>query len=68
VLTDDEIFALGRRSEPTDCVVAAGGVLGMRPLLIHSSPKAQTEAFRRVLHFEYARSLDLGCGVHLAVA
>jgi hypothetical protein len=40
----------------------------MRPLLIHSSGKARTDAPRRVLHIEYADSLDLAPGIRLAVA
>jgi hypothetical protein len=40
----------------------------MRPLLIHASSKAETDAPRRVLHIEYAHSLDLKPGIRLAVA
>jgi hypothetical protein len=40
----------------------------MRPLLIHSSSKAREGAPRRVLHIEYADSLDVGDGIRLAVA
>ena len=57
-----------RRREPVSCLVPRGGVLAMRPLLIHSSSKARTDATRRVLHIEYADSLRLGEGVRLAVA
>ncbi len=40
----------------------------MRPLLIHASSKAECDAPRRVLHIEYADSLDLKPGMRLAVA
>jgi hypothetical protein len=43
-------------------------VLAMRPLLIHSSSKARAPEPRRVLHIEYADSLDLAEGIRLAVA
>lgn len=41
-------------SEPHDCVVPAGGVLLMRPLILHSSAPATTPTHRRVLHVEFA--------------
>jgi hypothetical protein len=40
----------------------------MRPLLIHSSSKAKLDLPRRVLHIEYADSLDLGHNAQLAIA
>jgi hypothetical protein len=40
----------------------------MRPLLIHASSKARVDEPRRVLHIEYADSLDLGNGIRLAMA
>jgi hypothetical protein len=49
-------------------LVPQGGVLAMRPLLIHSSSKARTPDPRRVLHIEYAESLDLAPGILLAIA
>ena len=68
VLTDDEVFALARRANPVECVVERGGILAMRPLLIHSSSKARLDLPRRVLHIEYADRLDLGHGARLAIA
>ena len=49
-------------------LVPQGGVLAMRPLLIHSSSKGRTEGLRRVLHIEYAESLMLDEHIRLAVA
>jgi ectoine hydroxylase-related dioxygenase (phytanoyl-CoA dioxygenase family) len=68
VLSDEEVFTIARRQEPVACEVSRGGVLAMRPLLIHASSKARTDVLRRVLHIEYAESLRLGEHVRLAVA
>ena len=40
----------------------------MSPLLIHASSKSINDSARRVLHVEYAASLDLVHGVRLAIA
>ena len=68
VLTDEEVLQLSRERVPVDCLARLGGVLAMRPLLIHSSPKSQNESARRVLHIEYAASTLIGDGFELAVA
>lgn len=68
VLTDNEVFELVRTHNHVECLVPRGGVLAMRPLLIHSSSKARTDAPRRVLHIEYADSLDLAPDIRLAIA
>lgn len=67
VLTDEAIPDYVSRRDPVLCLAPRGGVLAMSPLLIHSSSKAQSAAPRRVLHIEYADSLNLGCGIRLAV-
>ena len=59
VLTDREVLDRVAAGNPIDCMVCRGGVLAMRPLLIHSSSKARSTAARRVLHIEYADALDL---------
>ena len=46
---------------------SARWMIAMRPLLIHSSSKAKDREPRRVLHIEYADSLDFGSGIKLAV-
>ena len=51
-----------------ECCLPKGGILAMRPLLIHASSKARTSAPRRVLHIEYADSLQLAPGIRLAIA
>jgi ectoine hydroxylase-related dioxygenase (phytanoyl-CoA dioxygenase family) len=68
VLSDDEILGLARTQEKVECLVPRGGVLAMRPLLVHSSSKARADKPRRVLHLEYADALELGPGLRLAVA
>jgi len=69
VLSDDEILELVRRGEKEECVVRRGGVLAMRPLLVHSSSKARSGEPRRVLHLEYADALELSSsGLRLAIA
>ena len=68
VLTDAAVSDYVKTHDHKTCLIHRGGVLAMRPLLIHSSSKAQTDAPRRVLHIEYADTLDLLPGVRLAVA
>jgi len=68
VLIDDEIHRLSTDIPEVTCAVARGGILAMRPLLIHSSSKSQINAPRRVLHIEYAASPIVDRGMRLAVA
>jgi ectoine hydroxylase-related dioxygenase (phytanoyl-CoA dioxygenase family) len=68
VLSDDEILGLARTHENIESLVPRGGVLAMRPLLVHSSSKARSGEPRRVLHLEYADALDLKPGLRLAIA
>lgn len=68
VLSDEEVFRMARAQPSLDCLVSRGGVLAMRPLVIHSSPKTIAAEPRRVLHIEYADSLELLGVIRLAVA
>jgi ectoine hydroxylase-related dioxygenase (phytanoyl-CoA dioxygenase family) len=68
VMTDDEIALLVRSSSPVDCLVPAGGLVAMRPLVVHASSKATSDRPRRVLHIEYAESLAIHEGLELALA
>jgi ectoine hydroxylase-related dioxygenase (phytanoyl-CoA dioxygenase family) len=68
VLSDDAIHELASQIAPVDCLVPEGGVLAMRPLLIHASSKSQGEAPRRVLHIEYTQSATIDANLQLAVA
>jgi ectoine hydroxylase-related dioxygenase (phytanoyl-CoA dioxygenase family) len=68
VLTDSQIHAAAQRIEPVTCAVGRGGLLIMRPLLVHASSKVASSAPRRVLHFEYAASRAFEHGLHLRAA
>ena len=58
--------ALAREVSPVSCPVGVGGVVAMRPLLLHASSKSTGEARRRVLHIEYAATTVFGPGLELA--
>lgn len=68
VLTDEEMLALAGKLSPVECTVNAGGVLLMRPLLVHASSKSRSELPRRVLHIEYAAQEEIAEGFALAIA
>jgi ectoine hydroxylase-related dioxygenase (phytanoyl-CoA dioxygenase family) len=68
LLTESDIARLTTEISAVDCTVPAGGVIAMRPLIVHASSKVDSDLPRRVLHIEYARSLDLGDGLKLHVA
>ena len=68
VLTDESLHDLSTRIAAVDCLVPCAGVLAMRPLIVHASSKSQSEAPRRVLHIEYASSINLSDGLKLAIA
>jgi ectoine hydroxylase-related dioxygenase (phytanoyl-CoA dioxygenase family) len=54
VLSDDDIERLAAEIAPVSCTVERGGIVLMRPLLVHASSKCTSERSRRVLHIEYA--------------
>ncbi len=68
VLSDDAIRQLTTEVPVVDCLVPEGGVLAMRPLLVHASSKSQARTNRRVLHIEFAVSAMIAEGLELAVA
>jgi ectoine hydroxylase-related dioxygenase (phytanoyl-CoA dioxygenase family) len=68
VLSDQMIEQIASRLSPVQCISDCGGVVAMRPLVIHSSSKSRVEAPRRVLHIEYASSLAIESGLELAIA
>jgi ectoine hydroxylase-related dioxygenase (phytanoyl-CoA dioxygenase family) len=53
-IPSNEISRWAGEKEQTVCEVSKGGVLLMRPLLLHSSSPAESPRHRRVLHIEYA--------------
>jgi ectoine hydroxylase-related dioxygenase (phytanoyl-CoA dioxygenase family) len=68
VLTDGVIHDLAEKIAPVDCVIAKGGVVAMRPLIVHASSKSQSTEPRRVLHIEYSASPITTDGFELAIA
>jgi ectoine hydroxylase-related dioxygenase (phytanoyl-CoA dioxygenase family) len=66
VLSHDEIQRMAAAITPVTCVASAGGVVAMRPLVVHASSKVTDNEPRRVLHIEYATSVHLGAGIELA--
>src|SRR5688572_3154264 len=54
VLSDAAIHDLASRVAPQACLCRRGGIIAMRPLLVHASSKTAAAAPRRVLHIEYA--------------
>jgi ectoine hydroxylase-related dioxygenase (phytanoyl-CoA dioxygenase family) len=68
VMDDERIRGLASGTAVVDCRVSRGGVLAMRPLVVHASSKSRVAAPRRVLHIEYAESMRIGDGIELAIA
>jgi ectoine hydroxylase-related dioxygenase (phytanoyl-CoA dioxygenase family) len=68
VLSDAAIQDLAVQIRPHVCVVPRGGLIWMRPLLVHASSKSANQSPRRVLHIEYAAALHLGSELELDVA
>lgn len=60
-LTRDQIAEQQHSVASISCAVLAGGVVLMRPLLLHASSAASKAVHRRVIHIDYASShLDGG--------
>ena len=53
-LAPDAIDRWWEKDEAASCTCARGGVLVMRPLILHASSPARTPAHRRVVHLEFA--------------
>jgi ectoine hydroxylase-related dioxygenase (phytanoyl-CoA dioxygenase family) len=68
VLSDDQIHDLTVANVNVECVVSRGGVLAMRPLLVHVSTKVRDNASRRVLHIEYSACKSFENDLQLAIA
>lgn len=64
-LPQPTIDAAVRTIPPTDCEVALGGALVMRPLLLHASSASTIPGHRRVIHLDFA-STDLPGGLRWA--
>jgi hypothetical protein len=57
-----EIEVWRQRTAEVTCIVPRGGLLLMRPLLLHASSPAKSPAHRRVIHIEYAAT-ELSSGL-----
>jgi len=68
VLCDDDIEQLAQSTRAVECVAPSGSVVAMRPLTVHASSKSTDDQPRRVLHIEYAATVNLRPGIELAVA
>lgn len=68
VLSDEEIERHATYQEPVDCLMSKGGVVAMRPLIIHASQKSRSQAPRRILHIEYSATKEFPGGLQLALA
>lgn len=68
VLTDAQVLEHSRHVVPRHCCLQAGGVIAMRPLIIHASSKCTGSRPRRVLHIEYAASMEIVPGMRLRAA
>jgi hypothetical protein len=66
VLTAADVQERASSSQGAECTVARGGVIAMRPLVIHALSKTKNDSARRVLHIEYASRIEISNGLHLA--
>jgi len=68
VLSGNEVHAVARLRDSIECLADRGGVIAMSPLVIHCSSRIRVDSPRRVIHIEYADSLQLAEHVELATA
>ena len=68
VLSDNAIHGLSTQVTAVDCLIPRGGILIMRPLIVHASSKSRGQMQRRVLHIEYVASASISDGLELAIA
>lgn len=68
VLSQPEAAAVRAATPPLACLSGSGGVLLMRPLLLHASSKGLGQGRRRVLHFVFGpRALPHGLAWSIAL-
>jgi ectoine hydroxylase-related dioxygenase (phytanoyl-CoA dioxygenase family) len=68
VLSDDAIHDLSLKVHEVVCEVPSGGILLMKPLLVHASSKVLQSKRRRVLHLEYCSRSTFDGGLELPIA
>lgn len=52
--TDAERALITENTEPQVCEIAEGGIMLMKPLLLHKSAKSVNQKRRRIIHLEFA--------------
>jgi ectoine hydroxylase-related dioxygenase (phytanoyl-CoA dioxygenase family) len=68
VLTDQQVDTAVANPIAATCLVPQGGVIVMRPLIIHASSKSESAIPRRVLHIEYAAPDSVPMPLQLTIA
>ncbi|HET7871146.1 MAG TPA: phytanoyl-CoA dioxygenase family protein, partial [Terriglobales bacterium] len=68
VLNDEEIERHATYEEAVELPMAKGGVIAMRPLVIHASSKSRSQTPRRILHIEYSAQKEFYGSLKLALA
>ena len=58
---------IGAEAALSHVLLQRGGVVAMRPLVVHTSSKADSDRPRRVLHIEYAGDVFMDGGLELAL-
>ncbi|MFK7971408.1 MAG: WYL domain-containing protein [Bacteroidia bacterium] len=53
IFSDAEIATIATNTIPQECEVPAGGIMLMKPLLLHASSKSKSQKRRRVIHLEF---------------
>jgi predicted DNA-binding transcriptional regulator YafY len=53
IFADDEIATITENTIPKTCEVPSGGILLMKPLLLHASFRSKSQRQRRVVHLEF---------------
>jgi ectoine hydroxylase-related dioxygenase (phytanoyl-CoA dioxygenase family) len=53
-LSDSEVRILSQEGNSITCCLEQGGILSMRPLLLHASASGNKPNHRRVIHFEFS--------------
>jgi ectoine hydroxylase-related dioxygenase (phytanoyl-CoA dioxygenase family) len=66
VLSDNDIHDVAQRIAPVECLAPKGGVVAMRPLIVHASSKSRGDMPRKILHIEYAASDAIASPLQLA--
>jgi ectoine hydroxylase-related dioxygenase (phytanoyl-CoA dioxygenase family) len=68
ILSDSAIKSIVAETDAMTCTVEKGGIIVMRPLILHASSKSLSDISRPVLHIEYATIETVPPPLKLAVA